>query len=233
MQIASITQDDKDKSPDDAKSLKAIGDVIIKDRESGCPRIRRVITLNIDSLLEEYILGQGGIQSHPITHWYQSAMHYHPSIDIYHLHGFLPSESYNRTVGHLKKFQATPGSLVFGDDEYWDMTSRPSSLPNVVMMNALHDSHCVFIGLSMKDPNIARWLALRTNEIKNSKRNQTGNLKTITQLLSKHYWFEKYPDQLTAYWLKSRGVRTISMDTWNDFPDIFRGIFNPSEIKEN
>ncbi len=232
-------------------TLEVIGQEIIKDRTDGIPKIRRVITLNVDSLLEEYILKEGAhskIYPHPITQWYQSAVHVKNRIDIYHLHGFLPTKQYKRKVGHLSDYHDAPESLVFGDDEYWDMTSRPSSLPNVVMMNALHDSHCVFIGLSMTDPNIARWLALRANEIKASKRSQKAKKNNFGGLLSRHYWIEADPSksnddnpegklektkqfELTKFWLKSRGVRTIRLNKWKDFSAMFEAVFQNAEAK--
>ena len=142
----------------------------------------------------EKLLEKFDVDPHPITQWYQSAKHYQHSVDIYHLHGFLPSEHYRQMSKH-SDFEETSDALVFGDDEYWDMTSRPSSLPNVMMMNALHDSHCVFIGLSMTDPNIARWLALRANEIKASKRSQKAKKNNFGGLLSRHYWIEADPSK--------------------------------------
>jgi hypothetical protein len=100
------------------------------------------------------------------------------------------------------------------------------------MLNALHDSHCFFIGLSMKDPNISRWLALRANEIKASKRAQTGRSDHLGDLLTRHYWFEKEPDSLTTFWLKSRGVRTIALDDWKKFSAVFKSAFNPGNHKK-
>ena len=218
--------------PDAADTLSTIADVLIKDRQSDQPKIRRVITFNVDSLLEEHILERSKkIKPHPITQWYQSAMHFKSGIDIYHLHGFLPSDKYKPYEGkkNQPKYEDPSKELVFGDDEYWDMTSRPSSLPNVVMLNALHDSHCVFIGLSMTDPNIARWLALRANEIKASKRQQAGKSDRLGTLLSRHYWIEAETDSLRVAWLKSRGVRTLKLSDWDDLQKTFQSVFNTTE----
>lgn len=55
--------------------------------------------------------------------------------------------------------------LVFTDSQYWDSGTAQASLANRTMNAALSDSHCIFIGLSMTDPNLLRWLALRHNEI--------------------------------------------------------------------
>ncbi|MDD2599766.1 MAG: SIR2 family protein [Kiritimatiellae bacterium] len=244
-----LYDDYTDSSLERAKSLKAIGDVLIKDRQLDIPKIRRVITFNVDSLLEEYLLKfsnkENDVVPHPITQWYQAAMHYKPGIDIYHLHGFMPSEHLKKFVEKKpikQKYYESSKDVVFGDDEYWDMTSSPASLPNVVMLNALHDSHCIFIGLSMNDPNIARWLALRANEIKESKRIQPMGDDGTDNLLTRHYWFESDPAsankgsksercmkikqfKLKKSWLKSRGVRTVELGNWEEFPDKFLSVF--------
>ena len=215
-----------------SKTLKTIGDVLVNDRCSNFPKIRRVITFNVDSLLEEYLLkesilkhpkGEKMGEPHPITQWYQSSVHTKQFVDIYHLHGFLPSNHYNPR--NAAKYHQGSEDIVFGDDEYWDMTASPTSLPNLVMLNALHDSHCIFIGLSMNDPNIARWLALRANEIKKSKKKSSASTKGLSKLLNRHYWFGSRPDEITTSWLKSRGVRTVEMSDWEDFPDTFNKIF--------
>lgn len=233
-----------------AKTLKTIGDVLIRDRQLDIPKIRRVITFNVDSLLEEYLLKfsneEKDVVPHPITQWYQAATHYKPGIDIYHLHGFVPSDNLKKFVEKKdiqQKYYESSKDVVFGDDEYWDMTSSPASLPNVVMLNALHDSHCIFIGLSMNDPNIARWLALRANEIKESKRMQSKGNQETDDLLTRHYWFESDPAKaskgskserclkikqfkLKKSWLKLRGVRTVELGNWDEFPEKFLPVFS-------
>ena len=217
----------KPENLDGSKTLKTIGDVLINDRCSNFPKIRRVITFNVDSLLEEYLIKhtkeEKMVAPHPITQWYQASVHTKQFVDIYHLHGFLPSNHYNPR--NAAKYHQGSEGIVFGDDEYWDMTASPTSLPNLVMLNALHDSHCIFIGLSMNDPNIARWLALRANEIIKSKKTSSGSTKGLSKLLNRHYWFGSCPDELTTSWLKSRGVRTVEMSAWEDFSDTFNKIF--------
>src|SRR5215468_3452489 len=50
---------------------------------------------------------------------------------------------------------------VFTDSQYWSTSATTTSFANRVMASALSEGQCVFIGLSMTDINLLRWLALR------------------------------------------------------------------------
>ena len=55
--------------------------------------------------------------------------------------GFIPSDAkLSRNYAH---------TLVFTDSQYWATTTSLLSLPNTIMGSALHDSTCIFVGLSM------------------------------------------------------------------------------------
>ena len=83
---------------------------------------------------------------------------------IYHIHGYLPRVR--------KSGRDAPDTLVFTDRQYWDSVASPASFANRVMANALHDSHCVFVGLSMTDVNLMRWLGTHASEVRNDKRSE-------------------------------------------------------------
>jgi hypothetical protein len=51
--------------------------------------------------------------------------------------------------------------LVFTDSQYWSTSASAFSFANRIVNTALSESVCVFLGLSMKDINLLRWLALR------------------------------------------------------------------------
>ena len=77
---------------------------------------------------------------------------------MYHIHGFVPSDrmlTYERHFDHM---------LVFTDIQYWLTSATTSSFSNRVITSALGEGHCIFVGLSMTDINLIRWLALRTSE---------------------------------------------------------------------
>lgn len=217
-------------------TLAVVARVILADHNHGpSRRFLRVITFNADDLLEQSIAalakttGDTTLRECPITKVISRASH-HPmhrtglkAVPIYHLHGYLP-----RKKGATAWHEDGSDSLVFTDSQYWASGSWPTSYANRVMLNALHDSHCVFIGLSMTDPNILRWLATRYQEIKADKQqqflarpkvSQSATDRAIQQALRRHYWIRAGTSDgsgLLSEVLLERGVTTIPISSWAD-----------------
>jgi hypothetical protein len=78
-------------------------------------------------------------------------------LPIYHVHGFLPR------TGSLSN--AHRQSLVFSEDAYHQQFHDPYLWTNITQLNLLRNDVCLFIGLSLTDPNQRRLL-----EITNSKK---------------------------------------------------------------
>lgn len=190
-------------------------------------KLVRVISLNADDLLEQAVavLSPNPKDEKPPPLKVISRASHHPghgtlnpSIPIYHVHGYLP-QILKKTQWH----EDSPDSLVFTDSQYWATTSSPTSFANRVMLNALHDSHCLFIGLSMTDSNILRWLSIRAEEVTQDKmeqfkkRDDKATQKTIKQALKRHYWICQNSDDssniLTSV-LAARGVDKIAINSW-------------------
>lgn len=160
-------------------TLPVLARAILRQHAAGPDRsLARVVTFNVDDLLEEVVVRmKPRASAHPID------VVARPSklgdldgsdprrVPIYHLHGYVPAapatergdtaletffESTRRSFDHM---------LVFSDLQYWRSTATPLSLANHVFSNALSDGHCLFVGLSMTDANILRWLALRRLEL--------------------------------------------------------------------
>lgn len=76
-------------------------------------------------------------------------------IPIYHLHGcILPG-----SPGHRKKMSDTPSAMVFPENSYTSLAGRMFSWSSSIFLyHAQADSLC-FVGLSMADANIRRWLS--------------------------------------------------------------------------
>ena len=143
-----------------------------------------------------------------------------PPIPIYHVHGFLPE----RAGGYME----APDTLVFTDAQFWECTANPMSFANRVMATALHDSNCIFVGLSMRDVNLMRWLGVRYNEVMEDKHEQHRHLgvprdpaKAAARALDRHFWIHAENDDadgLVARMLVRRGVRSVRIPSW-DSPD--------------
>jgi hypothetical protein len=120
------------------------------------------------------------------------------------------------------------------------------------MNAALADSHCVFIGLSMTDPNLLRWLGLRYNEIARDTREQARRIEQagassplsgafdpdevearIGSRLAGHFWIRARDDDptgLLSEFLARRGVEAVEIPSWGDgsFEALFRECFGPT-----
>lgn len=88
-------------------------------------------------------------------------------IPLVHAHGLLchPEERNEATHTYASTNQQerapsldAPNMLVFRDLDYWQMTATPASFSNHMLLAALNGSVCLFVGLSMTDINLMRWL---------------------------------------------------------------------------
>ena len=73
-------------------------------------------------------------------------------LPIYHPHGYLP---YKKSISdkHRK-------SLVLSEGDYHDLYIDPFSWANMTQLNFLKNNVCLFVGLSMVDPNLRRLLEI-------------------------------------------------------------------------
>jgi hypothetical protein len=235
-------------------TLAVLAAVLRQEQARDASRIQRVITFNVDDLLEREVQGEASYRKQPII-WpisrasnhprRERGAHSRPPIPVYHLHGFLPKKL---RAWHL----AAPDTLIFTDAQYWASCASPLSFANKIMSHALHDSHCVFIGLSMTDINILRWLGIRFNEICDDKRQQfkqktagggTARNRRVgsaekeiraaqRKAIGRHYWIrtEDSADWLFKTFFLRRGVASIIIPTWKPpaFETLMRQCFPPS-----
>ena len=111
-------------------------------------KIHSVITYNFDDLLEKVLFGEG-IRSRSVY----SARH-HPDeteLPIFHVHGFLPQDA--SKFGDLQE-----GLLAFSEEGYHQLFKDPYHWTNVIQLQAFQQQTCVFVGLSLTDPNLRRLL---------------------------------------------------------------------------
>lgn len=104
-----------------------------------------IITFNFDDLIEEN-LKNNNIRNKTI---YSEGVRISPNeLPVYHVHGYLPRK------GKISKDM----DVVFSEDAYHSQFIEPFSWSNLVQLNALSQSTCLFIGLSLTDPNLRRLL---------------------------------------------------------------------------
>ena len=204
-------------------TLAVLARVIASEVQATQRCLTRVITLNVDDLLERAIkclAGPTATGVRPIARASTNLPHLKAALPIYHLHGYLRSDPDG------SESDDAPDVLVFTDQQYWASAAVPASHMNRTFSFALHDTHCVFIGTSMIDLNIWRWLALRSLEIAEdySRQQQAAGPHARRELaelyersLNRHYWITcaDEPEQaFLSQCLALRGVRTVPIESW-------------------
>lgn len=107
--------------------------------------LKAIITFNFDDLIEEN-LRREKIDYKPI--FTEGERCEKNEIPIYHPHGYLP-----------RKIRLTKDNeIVFSEDAYHSQFIDPFSWTNLIQLNHLNNSVCLFIGISLTDPNMRRLL---------------------------------------------------------------------------
>lgn len=101
----------------------------------------RIATGNYDGLIEQALRDEGLDVHSYVTGRTEPA----GSAAVYHLHGRL-----------MPAYPAT-GRLILSEDDY-ARVQHPGAWQERFMRDALENSLCIFVGLSMTDPNLIRWL---------------------------------------------------------------------------
>jgi hypothetical protein len=114
--------------------------------------VRGVVTYNFDDLLE-YHLDDIGVPFQSI--WTDRGTVSESELPIFHVHGFLPR-------GTISEDESDPGLLVFSEEGYHRLLNDPYFWANVVQLNYLRERTCIFVGLSLTDPNLRRILEVVT-----------------------------------------------------------------------
>jgi TIR domain/SIR2-like domain len=113
-----------------------------KPKREGKP-LKAIITFNFDNLLEEKFKSENILFK---TLHKDGDRHTKEEIPIYHPHGFLPRE------GKL----TNENEIVFSEDAYHTQFINQFSWNNLVQLNHLNSTTCLFIGISLTDPNMRR-----------------------------------------------------------------------------
>ena len=122
--------------------MKAIVE-LARPKRSG-KRLESIITFNFDDLIENALL------QHKVEHcsiWKEGQTHGIEALPIYHVHGYLPN-----------KTDIEEPNLVFSEESYHSQFIDPYSWSNLIQLNTFSTNVCLFVGLSLSDPNLRRLL---------------------------------------------------------------------------
>jgi len=140
-------------------------------------------------------------------------------IPYYFCHGLLPvpvSPARNQATQSLDK-------LVFSEATYLQLSNTSFSWQSSVFIDVCSSKSVLFIGVSLSDSNMRRWLSwIHANRIQELReRNAYRGVSTS------HYWINKSPisDQ-ERLWIESSvahlGVRLIWINDWNEIGQALR-----------
>lgn len=169
-----------------------------------------IITFNFDALVEEN-LAAARIPARAI--YTEAIRHSSDELPVYHVHGYLPRS------GKV----ASESEIVFSEDAYHGQFIDPFSWSNLIQLNKLTHNTCLFVGISLTDPNLRRLLdvAWRKNPD-----------KTLS-----HFVFKRRPkwgskndalDDLTTLLeeqdANALGLNVVWVDEYAEIPEILRAV---------
>ena len=154
-----------------------------------------VITYNYDTNLE-YLLKKRGVR-YTVVYDDNSFSDQEAQVDIYHVHGLLPYDRYTE-----RKYL---DSLVFTEEEYYYLYNNPYSWNIAKQLHDFKFNVCVFIGISLTDPDMKRLLELAKNYLKFNfifLKKEKGYSETVFRDLTSYFftfdliviWIDEYKE---------------------------------------
>lgn len=188
--------------------LEAISE--LAQSKDGKKILESIITFNFDGLLEEYF-DRKGIPHKTI---YSDQIRRGSSkLPIYHVHGFLPRRG---ELGPLN-------DVVFSEDTYHSQFIEPYSWSNLIQLSTFAQNTCLFIGLSLSDPNLRRLLDISHRKSVESSVNHYIIMKRISAAAysksARDMAMLMEDLDATAF-----GISIIWIDDFEEIPGILRDI---------
>ena len=191
------------------KTLATVGDFLFAYDGSTPrrnPQIHAILTSNADNLLELYCLAKTRGRR-MLTLVDRASVGEHPNhIPVYHLHGSLDARGENVfkpaadsvAPGEAQAItRELPPDLTFGESKYYETIANPFSFVNHTPESFLRRLNALFIGTSLDDLNMRRWLydsfrervLHRTTYLRELHERQYLDAKYEAELASRrHFW---------------------------------------------
>lgn len=134
-------------------------------------------------------------------------------IPYYFIHGLLPVPSSTKK----RRMMDSVDKLVFSETEYLQMANSTFSWQSSVFLDLTSTRSTVFVGVSLSDPNMRRWLSwTHINRMK-----ELGTRFAYSGASTSHYWITRQPDSVDErLWMESSvehlGVRIIWLNDWSE-----------------
>ncbi len=132
-------------------------------------------------------------------------------IPYIHCHGVLPING-----AKPRKGRKANEKLVFLEESYLQLANSPMSWQAINFIENCMQSKMVFVGVSLSDPNMRRWLSwIHNNKVQELKSNGITYIES-----TEHFWINKKPkSEVEKIWIEESvahlGVRLVWIDEWN------------------
>lgn len=132
-------------------------------------------------------------------------------IPYIHCHGVLPINGVKMRKGHNAN-----DKLVFLEESYLQLANSPISWQAINFIENCMQSKMVFVGVSLSDANMRRWLGWIHSNKMNEFRINGFDCRDATE----HFWINKKPKtDVERTWMEESvahlGVRLVWIDEWN------------------
>lgn len=140
------------------------------------------------------------------------------NIPYIHCHGVLPINGAKQRRG-----RNASEKLVFSEDSYLQLANSPMSWQAINFIENCMQSKMVFIGVSLSDSNMRRWLSwIHNNKMEEFKSNGI-DVKESTE----HFWVNRKPKtEVEKIWIEESvahlGVRLVWIDEWNQTGEVMK-----------
>jgi len=137
-------------------------------------------------------------------------------IPYIHCHGALPIID-----TEPKRGKQANAKLVFSEESYLNLATSPLSWQSINFIENCMNSKMVFVGVSLSDPNMRRWLGwIHKNKLEDLKNNGIKVIKA-----SENFWINKKPaTEVEKTWIEESvahlGVRLVWIDEWNQVGEV-------------
>lgn len=203
-------------------TLASIGKLLLADcarcddgKPECNPKIHGVLTTNVDNLLQNYVMALA--DGHRLLNTVdRPSVGDHPKmISVFHLHGFLDARSAMEKEGTAEVAngdeEPEPPRLVFQEGQYFDVIARPTGFANYTAHSFLQRTNVLFVGTSLDDVNVRRWLYTSYRERVDAR---AEYLKLIYEEEYKDASEEAEIVSLRHFWLRSKtGLGTLNSES--------------------
>lgn len=188
--------------PLETNMMKAIVELARPKRRG--KRLESIITFNFDDLIE-CALSKHNIEYCSI--WKEGQIYGIDALPIFHVHGFLPNQR-----------EIDSPNLVFSEEAYHSQFIDPYSWSNLIQLNTFSTNICLFVGLSLSDPNLRRLLDISW------RRNQRCKHYIIMRKAPQKSRTDEIATMLFEQDANSLGLNVIWCSDFSEIPNILSRI---------